>query len=79
MSRRFLVLCVVLLGSFCASADAQTSKMREIPTRPGATARFLWIAPAQFHTSVIPVVGGDGGLQRASDGSAAWIRETLVG
>jgi pimeloyl-ACP methyl ester carboxylesterase len=65
--------CATLL--FCAlAARAQTAppQVVDIPTRPGVTQRFLYLAPAQPKAAVILYAGGHGGLHIYPNGSFAW-------
>jgi len=49
-----------------------SGKMVDIPTRPGVTQRFLYLAPENPKASVILFAGGHGGLQIHDDGSFGW-------
>jgi dienelactone hydrolase len=52
---------------------AQTSqKVVDIPTRPGVTQRFVYLAPEKPVASVILLAGGHGGLQISENGSFKW-------
>jgi hypothetical protein len=65
--------CATLL--FCAlAARAQPAppQVVDIPTRPGVTQRFLYLAPAQPKAAVILYAGGHGGLHIYPNGSFAW-------
>jgi pimeloyl-ACP methyl ester carboxylesterase len=65
--------CVFALGLACQGALAQsTQKVVDIPTRPGVTQRFVYIAPPNPKASVILFAGGHGGLQITAGGSALW-------
>jgi dienelactone hydrolase len=64
------LLCLGLAG---LPALAQTTaKVVDIPTRPGVTQRFVYIAPPHPKASVILIAGGHGGLQISASGSYAW-------
>jgi len=68
-----LAACVFALGLACQGALAQTTqKVVDIPTRPGVTQRFVYIAPPQPKASVILFAGGHGGLQISGDGGFTW-------
>lgn len=57
------------------SAQAQVAsapKAVDIPSRPGVTQRFLYIAPASTKGSIILMAGGHGGLQIFPGGSFGW-------
>ena len=84
-SRRYVATLAlafaVTLGAWAAltskPAHAQTAmpttqKVVDIPTRPGVTQRFLYIAPASPKASVILMAGGHGGLQIFPGGSFGW-------
>lgn len=63
------------LGLLLAGAGAlaqTTQKVVDVPTRPGVTQRFVYIAPPQPKASVILFAGGHGGLQIADDGAYGW-------
>lgn len=51
-------------------AKAQTAAQAiDIPTRPGVTQRFIYIAPPQPKAAVILLAGGQGNVQIGADGS----------
>lgn len=61
------LLCLALVSS---AALAQTPpRVVDLPTRPGVTQRFLYLAPASPKASVILFTGGQGGLQITAGGS----------
>lgn len=61
------LLCLVLASH---SAQAQTAAQAiDIPTRPGVTQRFIYIAPPHPKAAVILLAGGQGNVQIAPDGS----------
>ena len=65
--------CFTVLIAFCQSALAQTpQKVVDIPTRPGVTQRFVYLAPEGPKASVILFAGGHGGLQILTNGSFKW-------
>jgi len=65
--------CFTVLIAFCQSALAQTpQKVVDIPTRPGVTQRFVYLAPEGPKASVILFAGGHGGLQISRTGSFRW-------
>jgi len=69
-----LALCsfTVLIGFF-HSALAQTSqKVVDIPTRPGVTQRFVYLASESPKAAVILFAGGHGGLQILPNGGFKW-------
>lgn len=62
-----------LAGLASQAALAQsTPRVVDIPTRPGVTQRFVYIAPAQPKAAVILFAGGHGGLQIKDGGAFAW-------
>lgn len=70
-----LVLPAWLLGLACAGSAAlaqTTPRVIDIPTRPGVTQRFIYLAPASPKASVILFAGGHGGLQVNAAGEPSW-------
>jgi dienelactone hydrolase len=71
-----LGLCMVLAGQVALqSAFAQSAAPRvvDIPTRPGVTQRFVYLAPSSApKASVILMAGGHGGLQISDGGGLGW-------
>ena len=65
-------LAFLVLGASLAAARAQPAEVVDVPTRPGVTQRFLYIAPPAAKASVILFAGGHGGLQIADNGSFGW-------
>jgi len=55
----FIALCALAAG---AAAQVQT-RVVDIPTRPGITQRFLYLAPERPRAAVMLYAGGDGGLR----------------
>jgi dienelactone hydrolase len=55
----FIALCALAAG---AAAQVQTPVV-DIPTRPGVTQRFLYLAPERPRAAVMLYAGGDGGLR----------------
>ena len=70
----FVFLLNALPGApaWAQAAPPATSKVVDIPTRPGVTQRFVYIAPASPKGSVILMAGGHGGLQIFPGGSFRW-------
>ena len=62
------LLCIPVTPAMAQTA----SRVVDIPTRPGVTQRFIYIAPASPRASVILIAGGHGGLQLFPGGSMAW-------
>ena len=62
-----------LLVALMPHAGAQiTSKVVDIPTRPGVTQRMLVLSPPTPKAGVILIAGGHGGLQIFPNGSFKW-------
>ena len=55
-----LVLC---------SVQAQTLAVRDLPSRPGVTQRYLWQEPERFDSTVVLLIGGAGNLNLSPEGS----------
>jgi len=67
-----LGLCALLAGQ-PAFAQSAAPRVVDIPTRPGVTQRFVYIAPSGApKASVILLAGGHGGLQINEAGSFGW-------
>ena len=67
-----LGLCAALAGQ-AAIAQSTEPRVVDIPTRPGVTQRFVYIAPAGApKASVILLAGGHGGLKIYEGGSFGW-------
>ncbi|MPZ45716.1 MAG: alpha/beta hydrolase [Betaproteobacteria bacterium] len=60
---------VLVAAAFATSAVAHPEQVIDIPTRPGVTQRFLYLAPPDAKAAVVLFSGGNGGLQIADDGS----------
>ncbi|MEX3916636.1 alpha/beta hydrolase [Paraburkholderia sp. BR10872] len=62
-----------VLAALSLLAHAQSApKVVDIPTRPGVTQRFLFIAPAAPKAAAILYAGGHGGLQLDPQGNFGW-------
>jgi dienelactone hydrolase len=73
MKRLLALCCFIILIGLCQSTLAQVSqKVVDIPTRPGVTQRFVYLAPENPKAAVIPFAGGHGGLQILLNGSFKW-------
>jgi hypothetical protein len=69
-NRLLALWCFTVLIGLCQSALAQIhQKVVDIPTRPGVTQSFLYLAPESRVAAVILFAGGHGGLQILSNGS----------
>ncbi len=68
------LLAVLPLGIlFVAnSSGAQTSRVVDVPSRPGVTQRILVLEPERPRAAIVLFAGGHGGLQIAPDGSLTW-------
>ncbi len=65
-----VLLINALFGSIaCAQGSGQVV---DVPTRPGVTQRFVYIAPSNAKATVILFAGGHGGLKIAENGSFGW-------
>jgi dienelactone hydrolase len=66
-STRFTQLALLL----CLQAPAwsQQSELLDLPTRQGVTQRLLWSSPETPKAAAVLLVGGNGGLRIAADGS----------
>lgn len=67
-----LVLTLVLTLAGQAALAQGTPRVVDIPTRPGVTQRFVYMAPPNARAAVILMAGGHGGLQITSDGGFTW-------
>lgn len=64
---------LLALGLASPGALAQNApKVVDVPTRPGVTQRFIYIAPPNPKAAVILMAGGHGGLQITSEGGLTW-------
>ena len=76
---RLAALMALALAVAGLQVHAQsTQKVIDIPTRPGVTQRFIYIAPPAAKASVILMAGGHGGLQIFSGGSMKWGQGNFV-
>jgi dienelactone hydrolase len=67
------VCCFTVLIGLGQSALAQVpQKVVDIPTRPGVTQRFVYLAPKSPVAAVVLVAGGHGGLQILPNGTFKW-------
>nr|WP_083245427.1 hypothetical protein [Paraburkholderia nodosa] len=67
-----LTLAFVLAASSFLAHAQSAPKVVDIPTRPGVTQRFLFIAPAAPKAAAILYAGGHGGLQLDPQGNFGW-------
>jgi hypothetical protein len=66
-------LLAIALAVPGAPVRAQTPpRVVDLPTRPGVTQRFLFIAPAEPKAAAILFAGGHGGLQLSPSGTFGW-------
>jgi len=73
MNRLFAFWCFIALIGFSQGSLAQVAqKVVDIPTRPGVTQRFVYLAPPDAKAAVILFAGGHGGLQISPNGSYKW-------
>ena len=66
-ARSIMLLAASLI--VCAGAQAQQSRVIDIPTRPGVTLRFLYLAPDKPRAAAVLFSGGPGDVQIANDGT----------
>jgi dienelactone hydrolase len=79
MKSLIALCCIIVLVGLCESTLAQASqKVVDIPTRPGVTQRFVYLAPEGPKASVILFAGGHGGLQISRTGSFRWGEENFL-
>ncbi len=65
--------CFTVLIVLCQGTLAQASEtVGDLPTRPGVTQRFVYLAGENPKASVILFAGGHGGLQISRAGSFKW-------
>ncbi|RFO96140.1 alpha/beta hydrolase [Rhodoferax lacus] len=50
------------------AAQAQTQAVRDLPSRPGVTQRYLWQEPERFDATVVLLIGGAGNLNLSAEG-----------
>jgi len=62
----------VLIGLYQNTLAQVPQKVVDIPTRPGVTQRFLYLAPESPKAAAILFAGGHGGLQILPNGSCQW-------
>ena len=69
---RHPLLFALFLGLAAASPFAAAQKVVDVPTRPGVTQRFLYIAPPAPKAAVVLFAGGHGGLHISDSGAFGW-------
>ncbi|MEX3951670.1 alpha/beta hydrolase [Paraburkholderia sp. EG287B] len=67
-----LTLAFVLAAASLLAHAQSAPRVVDLPTRPGVTQRFLFIAPAAPKAVAILYAGGHGGLQVDPQGSFGW-------
>jgi len=72
------VAAAALLSCLCFGVQAQQSRVVDIPTRPGVTQRFLYVAPARPKAAAVLFAGGHGDLQIASDGNLTRLKGNFL-
>ncbi|WP_258403756.1 alpha/beta hydrolase [Burkholderia cepacia] len=70
-ARAWLLAMVLALHGYPAHARGQP-RVVDVPTRPGVTQRFLFIAPDAPKAAAILYAGGHGGLQLDPSGRFGW-------
>src|SRR4030042_6095363 len=79
MKRLLVFWCFTVLIALSQSALAQVSqKVVDIPTRPGVTQRFVYLAPENSRAAVILFAGGHGGLQILPNGRFKWGEQNFL-
>lgn len=63
---RIAVAAIAFFG--CLPAQAQQSRAVEIPTRPGVSQRFVYVAPDKPKATAVLFAGGQGELRISPDG-----------
>lgn len=63
---------IALIGLSHGSLAQASQQVVDIPTRPGITQRFVYLAPPNAKAAVILFAGGHGGLQIFPNGSYKW-------
>ena len=76
-TRAWLLAVALTLHGYPAHAQ-NPPKVVDIPTRPGVTQRFLFIAPDAPKAAAILYAGGHGGLQLEPSGQFGWGQATFV-
>jgi hypothetical protein len=67
------LLVATAIVALAPHATAQvTTKVIDIPTRPGITQRMIVLSPPEPKAAVVLFAGGHGGLQLSSNGSMQW-------
>ncbi len=69
---------LLIAWAAAATAQAQTARVIDLPTRLGVTQRLLVLGPAEPRATVILFAGGHGGLQIADDGTLQWGRGNFL-
>jgi hypothetical protein len=73
VKRLFLSILAAVAFGFCHMAMSQTApQVVDLPTRPGVTQRFVYLAPDQPKAAVILLAGGHGGLQISGSDGFKW-------
>jgi pimeloyl-ACP methyl ester carboxylesterase len=72
------VAASTLLSCICFAVQAQQSRVVDIPTRPGVTQRFLYVAPAKPKAAAVLFAGGHGDLEIDSSGRLARLKGNFL-
>ena len=72
MRRWWLLLFLLSFGLLLPLRAQTAAQVVDIPTRPGVTQRFIYLAPDRPRAAAILLAGGHGGLQLFANGSAKW-------
>ena len=73
-----LFVVAVSLGLWRVSAGEVSERVVDIPTRPGVTQRFLYLAPEHPKAAVILFAGGDGGLEISPEGGIGSLKGNFL-
>lgn len=66
------LLLAAATGVCAAPANALSTQVLDVPTRPGVTNRILLVVPDRPRAVAMLYAGGHGGLQIAGDGALRW-------
>jgi hypothetical protein len=67
-----LVIASAILALASHASAQVTTKVVDLPTRPGVTQRMIVLSPPEPKAAVVLFAGGHGGLQLSPNGSLQW-------
>jgi len=78
--RRFVAIIIVAasFGLWRVSLGEIFERVVDIPTRPGVTQRFLYLAPEHPKTAVILFAGEHGGLKISQEGGIGSLKDNFL-